>query len=113
MIIFNNEVVTKLLQTATESIEKYINNIKQNVIEQDMKELVEDFHAIKGLLINLGLKEEAKIASELQDNCTLGNLQKVRSIKQIFLKNMTSFLNELQKDGKLGECKSNCVNSKS
>ena len=97
---FNNEVVTKLLQTATESIEKYINNIKQNVIEQDMKELVEDFHAIKGLLINLGLKEEAKTASELQDSCTLGNLQKVRPIKQNFLKNMTSFLNELQKDGK-------------
>ncbi len=97
---FNDEIALKLLKTATESIEQYLNNIKENAIEKDMEKLVEDFHAIKGLLANLGLREEAKTAGELQDIFKVGNFQKARPIKQNFLKNMESFLNELQKDVK-------------
>ena len=95
---FSDEVVAKLLKTATGSMEKYLDSIKQNVIDEDMKELTDDFHAIKGLLANLGLKEEAETAGELQDMFKLGNFQKVRYKKQAFLKSISSFLNELQKD---------------
>ncbi len=86
-------------------MEKYLDSIKQNVIDEDMKELIDDFHAIKGLLANLGLTEEAEIAGELQDIFKLGNFQKVRHKKQAFLKNMTSFLGELQKDSAAAQTK--------
>jgi len=97
---FDDEIVTKLLKTATQSIEEYINSIEHNAIEKDMKKLTNDFHAIKGLLANLGLTEEAKTAGEIQDIFKLGVFEKARPIKQNFIKSMISFLDELQKDNK-------------
>jgi len=97
---FGDEVVEKLLKTATKSIEQYVNNIKHNAIDKDLNKLTDDFHAIKGLLANLGLKDEAKIAGEIQDSFKSGAFEKERPKKQNFLKDMTNFLNELQKDEK-------------
>ncbi len=97
---FNDEISLKLLKTATKSIEEYLNNIQQNVTKQDAKALVEDFHAIKGLLANLGLKEEAKTAGELQDMCKSNNFKETESIRENFLKTITDLLTEFQKDVK-------------
>ncbi len=98
---FDDVVTKKLLKAATQSIEMYLNNINRNTIEQDLEILVEDFHAIKGVLANLGIKKQAETAGEIQEGCKLGNFQKVRDKKKIFLKEITGFLNELQKDIKL------------
>ena len=95
---FDNKVVSKLIETAIQSIEKYINNIKSNMIEEDMYALAEDFHAIKGVLANLGLKEQASSAGGLQKICQEGDFQKNSNIKREFIMNMDCFLNELKKD---------------
>ncbi len=97
---FDNEVVEKLVQTAIQSIDKYINSIKSNMIEEDMSALAEDFHAIKGVLANLGLKEQAASAGGIQDICQVGDFQKASSIKREFIMNMDCFLGELKRDVK-------------
>ncbi len=64
---FNEAISKKLFNKAQESINEYVNRIKSNFKKKDTKELVEDFHALKGVLSNLGLKELAELAGELQD----------------------------------------------
>ncbi len=95
---FDNIVVEKLIETAIQSIDKYINSIKSNMIEEDMHALAEDFHAIKGVLANLGLKEQAVSAGGIQNICQEGDFQKASSVKREFVMNMDCFLNELKKD---------------
>jgi len=95
---FDNEVVKKLMQTAIQSIDKYINSIKSNMIEEDLNAMAEDFHAIKGVLANLGLKEQAASAGGIQAICQAGDLQKASSVKREFIMNMDCFLSELKKD---------------
>jgi len=94
---FDRKVVSNLLQTAIQSIEKYINNIKSNMMEEDMSALAEDFHAIKGVLANLGLKEQASSAGSMQEICQVGDFQKINSVKREFIMNMDCFINELKK----------------
>ena len=95
---FDDTVVEKLLKTATQSIELYVNNINHNAIEKDMNKLADDFHAIKGILANLGLQEEAKMAGEIQDIFQLGVYEKALPMKEYFLKSIISFLNDTQKN---------------
>ncbi len=95
---FDMDVVSNLLQTAIQSIEKYINSIKSNIVEKDMYALAEDFHAIKGVLANLGLKEQADSAGGIQKICQEGDFQKVSTVKRDFIMNMNCFLNELKRD---------------
>ncbi len=95
---FDNDVISKLIETAIQSIEKYINNIKSNMIEEDMHALAEDFHAIKGVLANLGLKEQSSSAGGLQKICQEGEFQQNSSVKREFIMNMNCFLGELKKD---------------
>jgi CheY-like chemotaxis protein/anti-sigma regulatory factor (Ser/Thr protein kinase) len=97
---FDNDVVEKLIKTAIQSIDKYINSIKSNMIEEDMSALAEDFHAIKGVLVNLGLKEQAASAGSIQNICQEGDFQKASSVKREFIMNMDCFLNELKKNTK-------------
>jgi len=95
---FNNEVVVKLLNTATLSIEKYLQSIQANVIDEDIEALKEDFHAIRGVLVNLGLTEQSNIAAEIEDIFHRGEFNKTRQLKRKFLKSMTCFVEHLKKD---------------
>ena len=95
---FDTNVVSNLLQTAIQSIEKYINSIKSNIVEEDMYALAEDFHAIKGVLANLGLKEQADSAGSIQKICQEGDFKKASTVKRDFIMNMDCFLNELKRD---------------
>jgi HPt (histidine-containing phosphotransfer) domain-containing protein len=95
---FDTDVVLSLLKTAIQSIEKYINNIQSNIMEEDIYELAEDFHAIKGVLANLGLKEQADSAGAIQKICQEGDFQKASTMKRDFIMNMDCFLNELKRD---------------
>ena len=94
---FNDEVAMGLLQKAAQSIEKYINSIKLNSLEEDIHELAEDFHAIKGVLVNLGLKEQATVAGGIQEICRANDFQKVRTATHEFLRNMACLVNELKR----------------
>jgi len=95
---FDAVVAKSLVQTAIQSIEKYIHSIKFNMVEEDMHALAEDFHAIKGVLANLGLKEQAASAGGIQEICQEGDFQKASGRKREFIMNMDCFLNELKKD---------------
>ena len=95
---FNAVVAKSLVQTAIQSIEKYIYSIKSNMVEEDMHALSEDFHAIKGVLANLGLKEQADAAGGIQEICQEGDFQKASGRKREFIMNMNCFLNELKRD---------------
>jgi len=95
---FDATVAKSLVQTAIQSIEKYIHSIKFNMVEEDMYALAEDFHAIKGVLANLGLKEQAASAGSIQQLCQEGDFQKSSAQKREFIMNMDCFLNELKKD---------------
>jgi len=63
---FNDTISNTLFGKALLSIKKYSNNVTLNIEKKDTKELVEDFHALKGVLSNIGLKELANEAGELQ-----------------------------------------------
>jgi CheY-like chemotaxis protein/anti-sigma regulatory factor (Ser/Thr protein kinase) len=91
-------VIATLLEKAVESIEKYINSIKRNKIEQNTEALIEDMHAMKGVLANLGLKDPSSVAGEIQKIFQAGDLQKAYKIKNDFLQSISYFVNELKKD---------------
>ena len=95
-INFTHEIASSLLVTAKNSIEEYINNVKKNYTDKNAKDLVENFHAFKGLLGNLGLEEDAHMAGELQDIFKLGYSDDAYVLKEDFLKSMTNFLNALE-----------------
>jgi len=74
---FEKDVATKLFEKAKESIEKYIKRVELNFSKKDIKELIEDFHALKGVLSNLELKELANTAGELQDIAQRGDFLEI------------------------------------
>jgi len=94
----DNTVISGLLGKAVESIEKYLTNIKLNKIEENTAALVEDMHAMKGVLANLGLKKPSTIAGEIQKRFQSGDINNAYKIKNEFIQNITHFVNELKKD---------------
>jgi HPt (histidine-containing phosphotransfer) domain-containing protein len=86
---FNEKVAKKLLGKAKESIEEYVRRIKINFLKKDVKELVEDFHALKGVLSNLGLKDMANMAGELQKISEQGNFLAIDPINKKLLKKIS------------------------
>jgi HPt (histidine-containing phosphotransfer) domain-containing protein len=54
---------------------------------------VEDFHALKGVLSNLGLKELAELAGELQDISDKGDFLSIDGKKSTLLDKLTPILN--------------------
>jgi len=91
---FNEKVARKLLLKAKESIIEYIKRVKINFDKKDIKELVENFHALKGVLSNLGLKDIADMAGELQKIAENGNFLAIDPINKKLLKNLSSLLIE-------------------
>ncbi len=97
--LFNDDIIiSNLLGKAVESLEKYLSSIKLNKIEQNTAALVEDMHAMKGVLANLGLKKPSSTAGEIQKRFQSGDLNKAYRIKNEFVQNITHFVNELKKE---------------
>ena len=97
--LFNDElIISSLIEKAVKSIEKYLTRIRHNKIEQNTAALVEDIHAIKGVLANLGLKEASMIAGEIQKHFQSGELQEAYRRKNEFIQNIGYFVSELKKD---------------
>ncbi len=93
---FDDEIIKTLLQSASASIKMYVTNIKVNMIEKDTSALADDFHAIKGVLANLGLKVCAESAGKIQHKLQDGDFRGVTEAKKEFLKKMNQFLVEMQ-----------------
>jgi len=91
---FNEKVAKKLLSKAKESIIEYIKRVKVNFEKKDIKELVENFHALKGVLSNLGLKEIADMAGELQKMAEKGDILAIDPLNKRLLKSLSSLLIE-------------------
>jgi len=70
---FNDDISNKLFKKAIGSINEYVKRIKHSFQEKDTKALIEDFHALKGVLANIGLKELANRAGELQKTAEKGD----------------------------------------
>jgi len=97
--LFNDEtVIVNLLKKAIESIEKYLDRIQQNKVEHDIDALIDDIHAMKGVLSNLGLTEASVIAGEIQKRFQSGEISDAYKIKNDFIQNITYFVTELKKD---------------
>ncbi len=70
---FNDDISNKLFTKAIGSVKEYVKRIKHSFKEKDTKALIEDFHALKGVLANIGLKELANSAGELQKTAEKGD----------------------------------------
>lgn len=70
---FNAETSNKLFLKALESIGEYVKRIETNFSSKDTPALIEDFHILKGVCSNIGLKEIADDAGSLQKLSERGN----------------------------------------
>ena len=93
---FSDEIANKLISKAAESIVGYINSIKKNFQAKDIRALVEDYHALKGVCANVGLTEQAKQAEELQKLAEQGSLVALHKPTENLLKELRSFVEEIR-----------------
>ncbi len=94
---FNETVAKRLYDKARESIIEYVKRVKLNFANKNSKELVENYHAIKGVLSNLGLKKLALTAGELQKISEEGDFLKIDKISSKFLEDLAPILKEEKK----------------
>jgi len=87
---FGTELATELLTSARGSIKEYVDKI--SLIDRLNKDLQNDFHALKGVLLNLGLTDIAKSADELQKACMSESIDKFKKQRDDFIYAMRGFL---------------------
>ena len=95
---FNDTVANKLFGKAISSINEYVNRIKHSFKEKDTKALIEDFHALKGVLANVGLTELANQAGELQKIAEKGDFMAIVKPKNALLSYTELLLNEIKEE---------------
>jgi len=83
---FNEKTAKRLFDKAIQSVDLYYKQIEENFKKRDTKELTENFHALKGVLFNLGLSDIAKEAGVLQKLCESGEFQAIIEPKERFMK---------------------------
>ena len=91
---FNQDVAQKLFEKAKESINIYTKRVKSNFSKKDIKALIEDFHALKGVLANLGLAELTNMAGELQDIAQRGEFLEIDKKHRKFIKKLYPIIKE-------------------
>ncbi len=95
---FDKAIVESLLGKAIESIDLYIEEMKLHTKQRDNEGLANNFHAFKGVLVNLGLNAEANTASIIQNLFRENNWNKSIEKKDKFMKTMINFSSELKKE---------------
>ncbi len=95
---FNEAISMKLFSKAISSIDNYYNLINQNIKTKEIKVLVEDFHALKGVLSNIGLKNLAKRAGEFQKIAEQSDFMKIANDSSSFLQEIKDFIIESKGD---------------
>ncbi len=94
----NEAISMKLFNKAISSIDNYYNLINQNINTKDIKSLVEDFHALKGVLSNIGLKCLAKKSGEFQKIAEQSDFMKIANDSSPFLNQIREFVVESKGD---------------
>jgi HPt (histidine-containing phosphotransfer) domain-containing protein len=97
-INFGDEIIGKLLETTVTTMDEYIENIEKNFISKDNKELISNFHAFQGMLLNLGLDSEAKTAKIIQNMIKEGDIENIDFHVENFTKNISDLLIVLKKN---------------
>jgi len=95
---FNDAVSNKLFKKAIISISDYAQRIEHSINEKDTKALIEDFHALKGVLSNVGIKELANQAGDLQKTAEQGNFMAIIKSKDKLLTSVKKLLDESNKE---------------
>lgn len=96
--VFDKDIVKGLLGKAIESIDLYIEEIKLHTKQKNSQALANNFHALKGVLVNLGLNDEANMASTIQNLFRENHWDSAIEKKEKFMKTMIDFSVELKKD---------------
>jgi len=95
---FNDTVSNKLFKKAIISIREYAQRIEHSIAEKDIKSLIEDFHALKGVLSNVGIKELATNAGDLQKLAEQGDFMAIIKSKEKLLVSVKRLVDESSKE---------------
>ena len=85
---FNDAISHKLFDQAIVSLKDYAKRVERDIKRDDFQALSEDFHSLKGILSNIGIKDLANLAEELQRGAEHNNIahimdSKVRLVKSL------------------------------
>ena len=89
---FDEQMVNTLYEAAMESISESLENIVVSSKVKDLKALTEEFHRLKGVLLNLGLSEFAEQSSRLQKYAQEKDMLGLDEYKFSFTKEMKELL---------------------
>jgi len=95
---FNHTIALKLFDKAMSSISTYSQKVKEGIKNKEIKELIEDFHALKGVLANIGLTSLANRAGEFQKLGEKSDFISIARDKDSFLIEIDTLLKESNKD---------------
>jgi len=88
---FDEETSLRFIDMAKSGLEKSIVNIEKNLPLKQTKVLYENFHAIKGVLMNLGLDDLGKEATLLQDLAKADDIETIEKRIEDFLVKVKEF----------------------
>jgi len=91
---FDETIATQLCMAAMEAISEGLENIEILSKEKKLSGLKDEFHRLKGVLLNLGLKDFAKQASNLQKYAEEEDMLALDEYKDVFTKVMVDLLEE-------------------
>ena len=91
---FDETIATELCQEAMSSIVEGLENIERHCKEKDLSALTDEFHRLKGVLLNLGLKDFAEQASSLQKYAKEEDMLSLDEYKNSFTDIMVKLLEE-------------------
>ncbi len=89
---FDEEDMNNLLEMAKDGLKKSIKSIERHCLNKEARGLFEEFHVIKGILANLGLKDLAKTAGMLQAYAKDEDFEKIREFKEGLLSVTMTFI---------------------
>jgi len=88
---FDESTSLKLMQMAEDGLKREIKNIETYLLERDTKRLRDTFHAIKGILSNLGLEELSQRAELLQEYANVNDFVNIEKRVEFFLTKIREF----------------------
>ncbi len=97
---FDENIAQRLFDKGLESIRQYMQNIDQSFEDKDTESLSDNFHALKGVLANLGLKDLSTTASKLEEISQEGNLIEVDKLKTELFNHLNRLFENDKKEGK-------------
>ena len=90
---FDEATGLSFIAMAEEGLAKYIKEVEEYLLTQNLKGLSNTFHAIQGVLSNLGLKELAQKSGLLQDFAEDEDLENIEKRVELFLLKVKEFFN--------------------